>query len=405
LEESMARPATPNLGLDKSLPSDPERTSGIAETWGPVMDSNLDKIDAAVAALSGGGLKWSDLRNATAPLALNNGINGTQIGTSIPAGFILYNTTSATGSGNQASPYLILRGQYFDGATSQPDQFTMQDVLAGSGASAASTLQIVHSGSPGGSSQKNIVSLVGDSTASLILETHNVFGQGMYSYVHSDTYWQGPYVGFYRSRGTQSGPTSAQSGDYLGTLGFGGYAGGASPSYVISCFIQCLSTDNWTSGGPYGGQLVFTISRTGTIGFDEVCRMRTSGLTSGAQSLSISPGATLSFFTGTAASDVGLSRVSAGVLGVGNGVLAGDVTGTLQCSKILGSGNMRGSVSSVSGTTVSVTFPNAYGSTPTIVVTPTTNCGTFYISAQSASGFTITYSTSGVQSFNWIAIG
>jgi hypothetical protein len=102
--------------------------------------------------------------------------------------------------------------------------------------------------------------------------------------------------------------------------------------------------------------------------------------------------------------DVGVSRISAGILGIGNGT-QGDTSGILQTAKVIGGSSMRGTVSSGSGTTVSVTFGSAYGSTPVIVVTPTSNCGTFFISAQSASGFTITYATSGAQSFNWIAIG
>jgi hypothetical protein len=64
-----------------------------------------------------------------------------------------------------------------------------------------------------------------------------------------------------------------------------------------------------------------------------------------------------------------------------------------------------GSVSSASGTTVSVVYAAAYNATPTVVVTPTTNAGAFYISASSATGFTITYATSGAQTFNYRVVG
>ena len=48
----MPRPTTPYLGLKKSVPNDPCYSSGLAETWGPVMDENLDAIDTALSALS-----------------------------------------------------------------------------------------------------------------------------------------------------------------------------------------------------------------------------------------------------------------------------------------------------------------------------------------------------------------
>ena len=44
----MARPTTTNYSLKKSNASDPERNSGLAEHWGPVMDANLDAIDTAI---------------------------------------------------------------------------------------------------------------------------------------------------------------------------------------------------------------------------------------------------------------------------------------------------------------------------------------------------------------------
>ena len=67
--------------------------------------------------------------------------------------------------------------------------------------------------------------------------------------------------------------------------------------------------------------------------------------------------------------------------------------------------DFRSSVSSASGTTVSVTYAVAYGSQPFVVVTPTTNAGAFFLSAQATTGFTITYATSGAQTFNYIVIG
>jgi hypothetical protein len=46
----MARATTTNYSLKKALAGDPERTSGLAEHWGPLMDANLDAIDTAIHA-------------------------------------------------------------------------------------------------------------------------------------------------------------------------------------------------------------------------------------------------------------------------------------------------------------------------------------------------------------------
>jgi hypothetical protein len=58
-----------------------------------------------------------------------------------------------------------------------------------------------------------------------------------------------------------------------------------------------------------------------------------------------------------------------------------------------------------SGTTASHTFTTAFSSTPQCTATPTSNAGAFYLSALSTSAFTITYATSGAQTFGVICIG
>ncbi len=58
-----------------------------------------------------------------------------------------------------------------------------------------------------------------------------------------------------------------------------------------------------------------------------------------------------------------------------------------------------------SSTTATHSFSTAYTSTPQCTASPTTNAGSFYISAQSTSAITITYSTSGSQTFNVICRG
>ncbi len=67
--------------------------------------------------------------------------------------------------------------------------------------------------------------------------------------------------------------------------------------------------------------------------------------------------------------------------------------------------SLRGTATSVSGTTITVAYTNSYSATPTVIVTPTTNAGAYYLSASSASGFTITYATSGAQTFSYVVLG
>ena len=64
-----------------------------------------------------------------------------------------------------------------------------------------------------------------------------------------------------------------------------------------------------------------------------------------------------------------------------------------------------GTLTQTGGTSVSVKYATAYTSTPTVVVTPTSNAGAFYISASSTTGFAITYTSSGTQTFNYIVVG
>jgi hypothetical protein len=72
---------------------------------------------------------------------------------------------------------------------------------------------------------------------------------------------------------------------------------------------------------------------------------------------------------------------------------------------INGVADSQGSITSSSGTTVSYSYANQYNSTPTVVVTPTTNAGAFYLSSSTNTGFTITYANSGAQTFNYMVEG
>ncbi len=69
------------------------------------------------------------------------------------------------------------------------------------------------------------------------------------------------------------------------------------------------------------------------------------------------------------------------------------------------SGDVQGTLTSASGTTVSKVYTTAYVSTPTVVVTPTSSLTSWFISASSNTGFTITYAPTGAASFNYFVHG
>jgi len=239
------------------------------------------------------------------------------------------NTTAATNVANQPSPVLLQQGNYWDGAASHTDSFTIEDVLTGTGTAAKASLTIIHAGAPGDIFAKNAVSLVGSVSAGLVYETHNSFSQGADFYTHSATAGLGATLALYRSRGTQGSPSAVTVGDSLGFCSFGGWSGSF---YIVGANIQAKSTDNWTGSGPYGTQVVFNIDVTGTTNLVEAFRAQSVG--SGVPSLRIPATATLSFFTGASDSDVGFSRINAGVLGLGNGTATGNTSGNLQLNQI-----------------------------------------------------------------------
>jgi hypothetical protein len=426
---------TPNRNLYK--PADNE------VGWGDLVDANWDDLDDAA--------HQSDVTALQSQVA-------TLISTPSWA-----NTTPATGSVSQPSPALTLSGQYWNGSASAADTWTAQDVI-GNGTNGTSTLTFTHTGSTGTA----LVSLpalqlyqgastpisITPSSSTLVfagsggitlscLAGINLAGSGsaFLSMATSCVCSGGVTAGLSTAliAETRTNATSLQSQSCQMQLTGNYWNGSAS------------ATDTWTIlnslANGTNGTSTLTFSHTGTTGAARVSLplLTVAGAgTAAAAALSFgTAGAGWGFYSGTGgrfslaangtsvfearpqglnfgsgmvvgwssagtpdnvASDTGISRAAAGVVAVGNGT-AGDTSGTVQCAKVLGGASMRGTVSSASGTTVSVTFGSAYGSTPVIVVTPTTNCGAFFISAQSSTGFTITYATSGAQSFNWIAIG
>src|SRR5580765_530212 len=118
-------------------------TVSAAPAWATIAAGDITGL--AAIATSG---KWSDLQNATAALTLANGTNNTTFNQTSAATWTWANTTAATNTVSQSSPFHSFNGTYWDGANSQTDSWTIQDVVA-NGTNGTSTLAIVHAGSSG----------------------------------------------------------------------------------------------------------------------------------------------------------------------------------------------------------------------------------------------------------------
>jgi hypothetical protein len=69
----------------------------------------------------------------------------------------------------------------------------------------------------------------------------------------------------------------------------------------------------------------------------------------------------------------------------------GDVVGTLTAPTAI-------------ATTVSKVYATPYVNTPTVLIIPTQNCGNFFLSASSNTGFTVTFTSAGTHTFQYLVI-
>jgi hypothetical protein len=167
----------------------------------------------------------------------------------------------------------------------------------------------------------------------------------------------------------------------------------------------CLSTGTFDAGSGTGIHL-FMQDSTGRIGIGTF------------SSPNFSPAATLDV-TGNIrnsgglqfGSDSGISRLSAGVIGIGTGAAtstAGSLVATnLQTTKLLGNtttSDMQGIVTGAT-TTAAKSYAAAYATAPVVIVCPITSVSTFYVSTTSTAGFTVTYGPSESASFNYMVVG
>lgn len=109
-------------------------------------------LPVASASGSGGGgggsTAWSALTAAASNLTLANGTNTTEFDQTSAVNWTWANTTIATVSTTNASPNIVLGENYWTGATSAQDTWTVGSSLV-AGSNAVSTLNVTHAGSTG----------------------------------------------------------------------------------------------------------------------------------------------------------------------------------------------------------------------------------------------------------------
>jgi hypothetical protein len=104
--------------------------------------------DGTWASVTTGASTWDQLQSAAGNLTLSNAGFTTTFNQTSAVTWLWANTTAASSGTSQSSPIINLSGKYWDGAASQTDSWTVQDVIA-NGTNGTSTLTFAHSGSTG----------------------------------------------------------------------------------------------------------------------------------------------------------------------------------------------------------------------------------------------------------------
>jgi len=134
---------------------------------------------------------WNNLQNATGNLTLANGANTTEFDQTSNVTWKWYNTTTATSGTTNASPVLDLSANYWTGAASAEDAWTIGTSLA-AGTNGASTLTIAHTGSTGNAAVKLPSGGTGTSYATAGVQVGSTVGlagvtSGILNFVTSST--------------------------------------------------------------------------------------------------------------------------------------------------------------------------------------------------------------------------
>lgn len=129
--------------------------SGATQNWNLVLPETagtngqvLTNIGSGFTAWESLSVSWSSLTSATANLTLANGTNTTTFNQTSNVAWLWANTTTGTSGSTNASPLLELAANYYTGATTGVDLWTIGSSLA-AGTNGASTLTFTHSGTTG----------------------------------------------------------------------------------------------------------------------------------------------------------------------------------------------------------------------------------------------------------------
>jgi hypothetical protein len=344
---------------------------------------------------------WSSLANATAALTLNNSTFSTTFNQA--AGDIwtwgLPSYTAAVSN----SPTLELAGSYQSAAaTFAKDFWTITDTI-GAGTNGQSLLVISHTGSTGAGAAATATPVgvsfpqgnldFGSSPAISFSSTNNGVNYNFFSQRTGG-------LTIAVSPSGAPGVVNYQSNNQgFGHIFVGNWVGQAGGDIMA---IGNASTMTGTTGAFVGLDVGANVSKSltftpasGSASFTGIKIAPTlSGTTSGATTgLLVNPTYTLAGLTGVnSLLDLQASSVSKFTVNV-----SGHINNT--------SGDVQGTLTSASGTTVSKVYTTAYVSTPTVVVTPTSSLTSWFISASSNTGFTITYAPTGAASFNYFVHG
>lgn len=346
---------------------------------------------------------WSSIGSATSSLTLNNGGNATTFNQTSAVTWLWANTTAATSGASQSSPILSLAGTYWTGSASATDSWTLQNVIAG-GTNGFSNLTLAHSGSPNPAITIPTGAFINCSAGGgpYILTP---LGGSDYLRFYSGSFTSNTLIGRISGQSTSTSCTlQAFQGNGKLYLTVGPPTGTVTNGISLGSFSNIVTTS-----GTYTAINIGTAFNNVGDNAPAVNFAPTSG-TGNLVTLGITPTINQTGGANGTCTDLLINSTETAVVGAHNLIdiqVGGSSKFTVNNKGHINncSTDAKGVVSSASGTTVSVTYATAYTSTPVVVVTPTTNAGAFYLSASSNSGFTITYATSGAQTFNYMVLG
>jgi hypothetical protein len=283
---------------------------------------------------------WNNLQNATGNLTLANGANTTTFNQTSNVAWLWANTTIATSGTTNASPLLELAANYWTGAASAVDTWTIGSALA-AGTNGASILTLAHSGSTSANSAVQI----GNATSNGKLIFSTSLGS-VSNYIES---------------------TSSQIFQFNCTNDMLFFVGGTR-------FFRVEDGNTGAMG---------MIPGLGTSAANPVLYFSTNSVTQ---------------------RDTGISRLGVAILGVGNGNTAGDWSGILQASGHTGSSVVLSLLSSVGVVTVTPTLGSASTWTYVVVAKDANGFVTAASAAASTTTGAATLDATHFNTLTWTAI-